>query len=131
MSRRSLEAQRLRIQHCHCISVWILLLFFNSHDFSKYFLSYSLYFYFLLFRGAPAAYGSPRLGVKLEVQLLASTTGMPDPSYVCSLHPNSRQCLILNPLSKVWDWTCNLMVPSQIHSHCTTAGTPKVLFLNA
>ena len=32
----------------------------------------------------------------------------------CNLHHSSWQCLILNPLSKARDWTCNLMVPSWI-----------------
>ena len=32
------------------------------------------------------------------------------------------------PLSKARDWTCNLMVPSQIHFHCTTTGTAAILF---
>ena len=69
----------------------------------------------------------PRLGVDSELQLLAYTTGtaMPDPSYVCNLHPSSRQGRILNPLSKFSDRTWNLIVPSRIHFHCTTMGTPR------
>ena len=41
----------------------------------------------------------PRLGAKLELQLLAYTTAtaMPDPSRVCNLQHNSQQCQILNP----------------------------------
>ena len=49
---------------------------------------------------------------------------MPNPSRVCNLHHSSRQCRILNPLSKVRDRTRNLMVPSRIHFHCATTGTP-------
>ena len=58
----------------------------------------------------------PRLGVELELQLLAYaiTTATPDLSRVCILHQGSQQCQILNPLSKARDQTRNLMVPSQI-----------------
>ena len=35
---------------------------------------------------------------------------------------------ILNPLSKARDRTHNVMVPSWIHFHCTTMGTPWMLF---
>ena len=67
----------------------------------------------------------PRLGVKQKLQLLAyaKATATQDPSRVCNLHHSSRQYRILNPLSKPRDRTCNLMVPSQIHFHCTTTGT--------
>ena len=43
----------------------------------------------------------PRLGVKLELQLLAYTTAtaMKDLSCVCDLHHSSGQCPVLNPLS--------------------------------
>ena len=58
----------------------------------------------------------PRLGVKLELQLLAYTTAtaMQDLSHICDLHRSSWQRRILNPLSEPRDQTCNLMVPSQI-----------------
>ena len=54
---------------------------------------------------------------------------MPDPSHICNLHHSSRQCQILNPLIEARDWTCNLMVPSQICFHCATTGTPIFSFL--
>ena len=59
----------------------------------------------------------PRLGVELELQLLAyaTATAMPNPSFVCDLHHSSRQSQILNPLRKARDRTHNLMVPSRIH----------------
>ena len=43
----------------------------------------------------------PRLGVELELQLLAYTidTATQDPSRVCNLHHNSWQHHILNPLA--------------------------------
>ena len=55
----------------------------------------------------------PRLGVESELQLLAcaTATAMPDLSHVCNLHYSSRQCLILNPLSKAGDQSCILMDP--------------------
>ena len=47
----------------------------------------------------------PRLGVILELQLLAhaSATATQDPSHICELHCSSRQCWILNPLSGTRD----------------------------
>ena len=52
----------------------------------------------------------PGLGVKLELQLPAYTTATatPDPSHIFDLHHSSRQCQILNPLSKARDQTRNL-----------------------
>ena len=73
----------------------------------------------------------PRLGVKLELQLPAYTiaTATWDLSRVCDLHHISRQCGILNPLSKARDQTRNLRVSSQICFRCATKGTPKNLIL--
>ena len=47
----------------------------------------------------------PRLGVELALHLLAYTTVtvMQDPSHLCNQHHSSRQCRILNPLSKAKD----------------------------
>ena len=48
----------------------------------------------------------PRLGVELELQLLASTTTTAtwDLSHICNLHHSSPQCWrILNPLSESRD----------------------------
>ena len=49
----------------------------------------------------------PRLGVELELQLLAYTTATAtqDPSPICNLRHSSRQCWILNPLSEGRDRT--------------------------
>ena len=68
----------------------------------------------------------PRLGVELELQLqaFATATAMQDPSGACGLHHSSWQHWILNPLNEVRDPTCNFMVPSRIHFHCTMTGTP-------
>ena len=58
----------------------------------------------------------PKLGVELELQVLAYTTATAtqDPSHICNLHHNSEQCQILNPLSKARDRTHILMDTSQI-----------------
>ena len=68
----------------------------------------------------------PRLGVELELQLLAFTTAtaMQYLSCVCNLHDSSQQHWILNTLSEARDQTCVLMNTSQIHFHCATVGTP-------
>ena len=55
---------------------------------------------------------------------------MLDPSRVCDLHHSSQQFRILNPLSEARDQTRKLMVPSQIHFHCTKR-TPTCSFLKA
>ena len=53
----------------------------------------------------------PRLGVKLELQLLAyaTATATRDPSHICNLHHSSWQRQILNPLSKARDQAQVLM----------------------
>ena len=69
------------------------------------------------------------LGIELKPQPLAYNTDTPDLSFICDLHYSSRQCWILNLLSKARDWTCNFMVPSWICFHCTTIGTPILLHI--
>ena len=73
----------------------------------------------------------PRIGVELELQLLAYTTviATPDLSHVFNLHHSSWQEGILNPLSKARDQTCILMDPNQIRYHQAMRGTP-LNFLN-
>ena len=58
----------------------------------------------------------PKLGVELELQLLAYTTAAAtrDLSCICDLHHSSWQCWILNPLSKARDRTCILMDTSWV-----------------
>ena len=72
----------------------------------------------------------PQLGVKSELLLpaYARATATPDPSCICNLHYSSQQRRIFNSLSKARDWTCNIMVPSQIHFYCTTIRTLIVFF---
>ena len=52
---------------------------------------------------------------------------MRDPSHICDLHHSSRQCRILNPLSKARDRTHNLMVSSQIRFRRAMMGTHSLL----
>ena len=72
-----------------------------------------------------------RLGAESELWLLAYSTARAtrDPSCVCNLHHKSRQCWILDPLSKAREQTCNLMATSQICFRCATMGTPSITFL--
>ena len=81
----------------------------------NFFLSF--FFFFLPFLGPlPRHKEVPRLGVESELWLLAYTTAtaMRELSRICHLHHSSRQCRLLNALSKARDRTCNLMVSSQI-----------------
>ena len=59
---------------------------------------------------------APRLGVELELQLLAYTTAtaMPGMSCVCNPHHSSQQCQIPKPMSKSKDWTHDLMNTSWV-----------------
>ena len=58
----------------------------------------------------------PRLGVKLELQLLVYTifTAMQDPIHVCDLHHSSCQYWILNLLREAMDGTFVFVDASQI-----------------
>ena len=63
-------------------------------------------FFFFFFSGPhPQNIEIPRLGVELELQLLAYTaaTATPDPSHICNLHHSSLHRWILNPLSGARD----------------------------
>ena len=85
------------------------------------------FFFFFCFLGPhPRHMEISRLGVQLELQLPAYTTAtaMQNPRCVCDPHHSSWQWQIPNSLGKARDWTCNLMVPSQIHFCHTTMETP-------
>ena len=73
----------------------------------------------------------PRLGVQLELQLLAyiAATATRDLSRICNRHHSSRQHQILNPPSEARDRTRNLVVSSRIRFHSTTTGTPGCMLL--
>ena len=70
----------------------------------------------------------PRLGVKKELHLSATDTW--DPSCVCDLHHSSRQCWILNPLSKARDWIQVLMDTSWVR-YCSATTASLVLLFNS
>ena len=61
----------------------------------------------------------PRLGVKLELQLLAyaTATATQDQSLVWDLHHSLWQLWILNPLIGDRDQICILMDTSEVHFH--------------
>ena len=73
----------------------------------------------------------PRVGVKLELQLLAyaTATAMPDPSQVCDLNHSSRQHRILNSLTKARDRNHILMDANRIHYNWAKMGIPLHSFL--
>ena len=75
-------------------------------------LFYFLFFGLSVFLGLHLWYMEvPRLGVQLELQLLAycTATAMPDLSCIYKLHYRSWQGQILNPLNEARDQTCVLM----------------------
>ena len=67
--------------------------------------SFFLFFFFLLFRAKPSAYGNSQLAVESELQLpaYATATATQDPSCVFDLHHISWQCRVLNLLSEARD----------------------------
>ena len=77
----------------------------------------NFFFVFCLFRATPIAYGDS------QARGLTGATG-------AGLHHSSWQCSILNPLSKVRDQTCNLMV-LRFFSTFTTMGTPDFYILES
>ena len=104
-----------------CHWCWLVVLF------------YFILWMFLSFLGLhPRHMEVPRLGVHLELQLSAYTTAtaMQYPSHICDLGHSSWQHQILDPPSKVRDWTCILMGTSQVHFRCATMGTPWFYFNN-
>ena len=65
----------------------------------------------------------PKLGVKLELQLLVYTTALAawDPSYICNLHHGSQQRWFPNPLARLGfeltsSWILVRLVISETHN---------------
>ena len=85
------------------------------------------------FKVSPSAYGVPRLGVKLALQLPAYTVATVtwDPSHISDLHHSSWRCRISGWLSDVRDRTYVLMDTSLIYFHCATTGTPCFFLMAA
>ena len=66
----------------------------------------------------------PRLGVQLELQLLAySHSNAGSKPHLRDLHHSSEQHQIFNPQSEARDRTRNLMVSSWIPFRCAMIGT--------
>ena len=115
---------------CKCLSTSL----YPSHLYVKliiclfyvYFTYLYLFILFSLFLGPHLQF--PRLGVELELQLLAYGTAIvtQDPSLIYDLHHSSRQRRTLNLLNRARDGTRNLMVPNQIHFRCARKGTPII-----
>ena len=79
-------------------------------------VAFELFFFFVFLGPHLRQMEVPRLGVEMELQLLAyaTVTAMQDLSHVCDLYHSSWQCQILNLLTESRAQTCNLMVP-RIH----------------
>ena len=69
------------------------------------------------FRVTPTAYGNSQATgqIKAVATSLYHSHSNARPTYVFDLHHSSKQCRILDPLSKARDRTCVLMDTSQIH----------------
>ena len=69
----------------------------------------------------------PRLGVKLELHLLAcaTATAMQDPVPICDLPHSSQQCQIPNPTERSQGLNPHPLDTRRIHLHCATMGTPR------
>ena len=97
--------------------------------------SLTLLFFFwsfcLLFLGPHLRYMEvPRLAGPIGAVASGLRQTTLDPIHVCNLYHSSRQCWILNPLSKARDQTHNLTVPSLIYFCYATTGTPTIYILN-
>ena len=75
----------------------------------KFFFRLNFFFFFLLFRAAPMAYGSSQARGLIRATDAAFTraTAMQDPSHICDFYhmavPNPWQCQILSPLGGARD----------------------------
>ena len=84
------------------------------------------FFFFLLFRASPMAYG----GFQARGLTGATAAGLRHSHSNARSRPHrwphhrSQQRWILNPMSEARDWTRTLMVPSQTHFCCATTGNP-------
>ena len=90
----------------------------------------TIFFFFFFFLGLLLRHMDVRrLGVESELQQPAHTTATAtwDLSLVCDLHHNSRQCRLLNTVSKARDrthflmdtsWVCNLLSHSGNSRFC-------------
>ena len=79
-------------------------------------LSFFFFFFFRFLRPYPRQMEVPRLGVELELQLLAytSATATQDPNHIRALPHHAPPCQTLNPLSEARDRTCVFMDTSWV-----------------
>ena len=78
------------------------------------------------------AYGSSQARGSIRTAAASlghSHTATPDPICDCDLHQSSRQCWILNQLSKARDQTRILVDVGWVRYHWATTGTPFILFV--
>ena len=103
---------------------WLLLHF--------YFLILLLFIFlsFCLIGAVPVAYGGSQARGLIEAVAasLHQSHSKTRSELRLRLYHSSQQCQILNPLSEARDWTCILMVPSQIHFHCTNGNSCCCIF---
>ena len=99
----------------HLILCAVELLYWIFH-FSYYILQFCDSFLFAYFE-------VPRLGVKLELQMLAYTTATWDLSHVCYLHHSSWLCHTLNPLNKARYQTASSWILVGFITHWDTMRT--------
>ena len=106
-----------RWYHVFCFpAAELIILFFYFFVFFFVFFCLLLLLLLLFLGPLPRHMEVPRLGVESELEppAYARATATRDPSRVCNLLHSSRQCRIVNPLSKARDRTRNLMVLTQI-----------------
>ena len=101
--------------------VWEILYVLFTSEGEPFFFSFLS---FVLLGPHPQHMEVSRLGVQWELQLLANTTAMPEPSCICNLHQSSQRHQILNPLSEARDQICIIMDTNQICFHYAMRGTP-------
>jgi len=115
--------------HCPATRTPCFLFFYLIWELGFLF-SYFIYLltYFCFFRATPEAYGSSqaRGHIRAISAGLCIAIATLDPSRVCDLHHSSWQCWILNPLSKVKNYTRILIDISWVHYRWATMGTPIV-----
>ena len=109
---------------------------FSRWNYGKRKISHSMIFFiFLLFRASLEAYG----GSQARGRIRATTAGLHHSHSNVGSKPHlwpipqvhrSQQCQMLNPLSEARGRTGNLMIPSQIHFHWATTGTPMIFFFS-
>ena len=90
----------------------------SGHPFVVFSLSFFFFFFFFfaISRAIPTAYGGSQARGLIRAVAAGIHHGQSNMGSepICNLHHSSRQCQILNPLSKARDRTLNLMVPSRI-----------------